>query len=77
MLVIRLRPPRANGQVAVDITRPGSDFLVSTDTIAQAVTFLTNHGCCPGAAAMLFDLFPCAFASIGEPQDLPDINHAE
>jgi len=77
MLAIRLRPLRANGQIAVDIARPGTDFRASTDTIGQAVTFLTNHGCCPGAAAMLFDLAPKTLCTIVEPRDVPDFNRAE
>jgi len=71
MLTIIIRPGSRAGLERVYIARPGSDLRLDLGGRRSAVTWLTNHGCCPGAAAMLFDVEPGSPCEIAEPLDLP------
>ena len=56
----RVRIVRVDGKVKLDLAgRP------------SAVQWLTNQGCCPGAAAMLYDAIPWQPYTIAEPLDPP------
>jgi len=71
MLTIIVRPGVRPGLEQVEIARRGTGFRHHIGGRRSAVTWLTNHGCCPGAAAMLFDVEPGQVAEIAEPLDLP------
>jgi len=71
MLTIFIQTAPNSAFDQVHIARPGSDFRISIGGRRSAVTWLTNRGCCPGAAAMLFDIECGQLCEIAEPLDLP------
>ena len=70
MLYIFLRPMPDGALDRVYIARPGSGLRLDLAGRRSAVTWLTNHGCCPGAAAMLHGADYGPVYEIAEPHDL-------
>ena len=69
MLLVYLRPMPSGALDRVYIARPGSDLRLDLAGRRSAVDWLTNQGCCPGAAAMLHDADFEVLYSIAEPHD--------
>ena len=55
----------------VHIVRVGGDLRLDLAGPGSAVDWLTMQGCCPGAAAMLYDAIPWQPYTIAEPRDPP------
>ena len=70
MLQIFLRPMPGHALDRVYIARPGSNFRLDLAGRRSAVSWLTDQGCCPGAAAMIHGAEYGPLYEIAEPGDL-------
>lgn len=68
IVVVPSKPPALD---RVHIARLGGGVRLDLAGPRSAVDWLTTQGCCPGAAAMLYDALPWQGYTIAEPQDPP------
>ena len=61
MFFLRIVQAPAVGPDRVQVTDETFRFLLEIDGRKPAIGWLVDHGCCPGAAAMLYD---CAYDQI-------------
>jgi len=71
MLAILVRSSPKPRLEYVTIARSGTKFRKVFSGRAEAIAWLTNQGCCPGAAAMLHEVELDQLCEIAEPLDLP------
>ena len=76
MLCVYLQPMPGDALDRVYIARPGSDLRLDLAGRRSAVAWLTDQGCCPGAAAMLHGAEYGPVYTIAEPHD-PAGAHAQ